>query len=206
MATRNLFGRIGTSWAVLGVAAVVLAGAARESRADMKEDYRRAQAAEQQGEYRTAIEIYQALLRQYPQDARLRARLAQAQLAQREGVPKATLEAKLRTVIIPAVDFQEADLDTVFQYLTLKTAELTEGKIQPNFIYKGTTEERKRANLTLRLSNIPVSELIRYVGDVSGTAFSYEPHAIVGTPLHRVSGKAATAEPADSGSPFAPVR
>jgi hypothetical protein len=189
----------------VGVMAVAFlwGGLAPESRADAKEDYRRAQAAEQEGDYATAIGIYQALLRQFPQDARLRARLAQAQMAQREGVPKATLEAKLRTVIVPSVEFQDADLDTVFQYLSQKTAELTEGKIQPNFIYKGSAEERKRVNLTLRLSNIPVSELIRYVGDLSGTTFRYEPHAIVGIPLHRVSAESATAEPS---APLAPPR
>jgi len=158
--------------------------------ADSKEDYRNAQVAEKEGDYRTAIAIYEALVRQYPRDPKLRAALAQARLAEREGTPKGVLEAKLKLVILPEVEFSDVDLDSVFMYLSQKTEELTGGKLRPNFIYKGSVEERKRPQITLRLSNVPVSEVIRYVGELTSTVFVYEPHAIVGTPGHLT-----TAEP-----------
>jgi len=158
--------------------------------ADPKDDYRRAQVAEKEGDYRTAIAIYEALVAQYPRDPKLRAAMAQARLAAREGSPKGTLEAKMKEVILPEVEFADVDLDSVFLYLSQRTEELSGGKVRPNFIYKGSAEDRKRPQITLRLSNVPVTEVIRYVGELTSTAFVYDLHAIVGTPLHLT-----TAEP-----------
>ena len=164
--------------------------------ADSQDNYRNARVAEKEGDYRTAIAIYEALVSQYPRDPKLRAALAQARLAAREGAPKGILEAKLKVVILPEVEFSDVDLDSVFLYLSQKTEELTGGKLRPNFIYKGSVEERTRPQITLRLSNVPVSEVIRYVGELTSTVFVYEPHAIVGTPSHLT-----TAEPVAKPSP-----
>jgi hypothetical protein len=67
------------------------------------------------------------------------------------------------------------------------TDELTGGKLHPNFIYKGSSEDRTRPQITLRLANVPVSEVIRYVGELTGTSFAFEPHAVVGTPVAMLS-------------------
>jgi len=151
--------------------------------ADPKDDYRLAQLAEKDGDYRTAIALYEALVGQYPGDPKLRAALAQAKLAAKKSSSKGALEGKLKAVILSQVEFSEADLDSVFLFLTQKTDEATGGKLHPNFIYKGSQEDRMRPQITLRLSNVPVSEVIRYVGELTSTAFVYETHAIVGTPL-----------------------
>ncbi|MBU6301199.1 MAG: hypothetical protein KGS60_06585 [Verrucomicrobia bacterium] len=158
-------------------------------RADVKQDYQQAKAAESEGDYAKAIAIYQTLVARFPQDPRLKASLAQARLAAREGNAKVTLESKLKTIIIPQVEFMDADLDSVFAYLIEKTKEISGGKVSPNFIYKGSSEESKRVRINLALANIPVTELIRYVGEISSTSFVYEPYAIVGSPLQKGAGQ-----------------
>ncbi len=159
--------------------------------ADPKQDYQQAKAAEKEGDYKTAIATYEALIAQFPQDPKLRAALAQARLAAREGTPKGSMEAKLKAIILPEVEFSDADLESVFLYLSQKSEELSQGKLKPNFIYKGSLDDRRKPQITLRLTSVPVSEVIRYVGELSATVFVYEPHAIVGTPVHL-----STAQPA----------
>lgn len=161
-----------------------------QAQADPKQDYQAAKAAETEGDYRTAISIYEGLVAQFPQDPRLRASLARARLAAREGAVKVTLESKLKSVVIPQVEFKDADLDSVFLFLIQKTEELSQGKVKPNFIYNGSAEQGNRAQITLRLTNVPVTEVIRYVGQLTSTSFVYEAHAVVGTPL-----QGATAQP-----------
>ena len=159
----------------------------RPGQAGPKDDFRQAQAAEGSGDYRTAISIYEALISQFPQDPKLRAALAQARLASKQPNLKGGLESQLKAVILPEVEFADADINSVFLYLTQKTDELTGGKLHPNFIYKGSNEDRTRPQITLRLANVPVSEVIRYVGELTGTSFAFEPHAVVGTPVAMLS-------------------
>ncbi len=163
--------------------------------ADPKQDYQQAKTAEKEGDYKTAIAIYEALIAQFPQDPKLRAALAQARLAAREGTPKGTMEAKLKTIILPEVEFTDADLESVFLYLSQKSEELSQGKLKPNFIYKGSLDDRRKPQITLRLTSVPVSEVIRYVGELSSTVFVYEPHAIVGTPVHLTTAQPGAATP-----------
>jgi hypothetical protein len=48
-----------------------------------------------------------------------------------------------------------------------------------NFIYKGTPEQRTATLITLSLRNVPLSEAIKYVGELSRSKVRYEPHAVV---------------------------
>ncbi|MEM0967726.1 MAG: hypothetical protein AAGJ31_00120 [Verrucomicrobiota bacterium] len=108
--------------------------------------------------------------------------LRNARMRMKAGEPSVSLESKLRQILIPQVSFEEADLETVFAYLTQKTRELSQGKVNANFIYKGTRDERTHPHITLQLSNVPVADVISYVGQLSNTSFKYEKFAVVGTP------------------------
>ena len=49
----------------------------------------------------------------------------------------------------------------------------------------GTPEQRRDTLVTLSLRNVPMTEAIRYVGQLSGTHIKYEEHAIVADPNYR---------------------
>ena len=53
--------------------------------------------------------------------------------------------------MIPQLNFTDAPIGDVLQYLTSRTEELTEGKFVPNFIYQGTPEQRQNTTLSLNL-------------------------------------------------------
>lgn len=92
------------------------------------------------------------------------------------------MEKQLAQIIIPQINFTDAPIGDVLQYLSSRAEELSGGKVVPNFIYKGTQEQRQNTVLSLNLRNVPMTEAIRYVGQLTRTSFRYEEHAIVADP------------------------
>ena len=134
--------------------------------------------------YPEAMKYFQYVKTKNPRDPRNMRYLNLTELAIKEGrTAKVDLEATLKSITIPEVDFQGASLGDVLAYIAQRAEELSDGKQSANFIYKGTAEQRANTEITLKLRNAPVTEVIRYVGSLSQTTFKFEEHAIVGTPL-----------------------
>lgn len=135
------------------------------------------------GSYREALEKFELVLSLKPNDpyARSYATRSKTALAQNLG-PKNDTEAQLAKIILPQVNFSDAPIGDVLQYLSSRAEELTGGKVVPNFIYKGTPEQRQNTLISLSLRNVPMTEAIRYVGQLAKTKFKYEQHAIVADP------------------------
>jgi len=150
---------------------------------DLKQTYQEGLAAYQAQNWKVAVEKFTEVLRRTG-NPRVRFYLRNAQLKLAEGEPSVSLEKKLSQVIIPSIEFEETPVPVALEYLRAKTVELTEGEIRPNFIYKADRNAPSPPTVTLRLSSIPVSEVIRYIGDLSRTRFRYEAHAVVGMPMH----------------------
>lgn len=110
--------------------------------------------------------------------------LRNAKLKLAQGAPSETLEKKLSKVILPNVEFAETPLPEVLDYLRRKTGELTKGAVQPNLLYKRDPANPAVPTVTLKLSNIPVTEVIRYLGELTQTKFKYETHALIGVPAN----------------------
>jgi hypothetical protein len=108
--------------------------------------------------------------------------LRNAKLKLAQGEPSGSLEQKLSKIVIPNVEFEGTDLPTTLDYLRTKTVEISKGKLQTNFIYKRDPNNPAVPTVTLKLANIPVAELIRYIGELTGTKFKYETYAVVGVP------------------------
>lgn len=118
--------------------------------------------------------------------------LRNAKLKLAQGVPSETLEKKLSKVILPSVEFAETPLPEVLDFLRRKTGELTNGTVQPNLLYKRDPANPAVPVVTLKLSNIPVTEVIRYLGQLTQTKFKYETHAIIGVPASGAAGAPAS--------------
>lgn len=135
------------------------------------------------GDYVTALKDFETFLKHQPNYPYARNYAAQCRQKIQQGIkPKRNLEAELATIVIPSVEFNNTDLGLVFEFLTQKSEELSGGKVVANFIYKGSEEQRKGTTITLKLRNAPFTDVVKYVGQLSRTAFTYEEFAIVGTP------------------------
>ncbi len=138
--------------------------------------------AYQEGDYDTAYLHFTTVLQKYPRDAKVRNYWYKTKSALKSGASKSNIEGQLSQLVIKDFEVDGADLDSVFDYLRQKATELSGGKFTPNFIYRGTPEDKAEARVTLKLSSIPMDQLIRYIGEQTATDFRYEQHAVVATP------------------------
>ena len=140
-----------------------------------------------QGKFAEALGKFTLVLQQNPRDPYARSYLAKAKVALENDLGKNNLESQLKKVIIPEINFKDAPLGDVLDYFAARAEELSGGKIVANIIYKGTPEERKNTLITLSVRNVPMTEAIRYVGQLSNTNFRYEQHAVVAEPRNSIN-------------------
>lgn len=147
---------------------------------------------------------FQKVLRSRPGYVYARNYLAKTEKALKNPPPSTdTLEKKLAGIMVPKFTFEDASLGDIMRYLTQKSEELSAGKVVANFIYKGPPSDRDNKLLTLNLANLPMTEVIRYVGLQTGIRFTYEKFAVVGTPVGQAAEK--TLQSQDAGVPSTPA-
>jgi hypothetical protein len=163
---------------------VLAAGApAQEKQRTVQDVYAQAVKQYEAGQYGAALQGFQTVLKYQPNFVYARSYAAKCLEAMKQGgAPKQNLDTKLAALTLPSVHFEGADLGLVFEYLTQKSEELSGGKVVANFIYKGTEEDKKNQKVVLSLRNVPFTDVIRYIGQLTNTVFTYEEFAIVATP------------------------
>ena len=100
--------------------------------------------------------------------------------------------SKLQETIIPIIDFNEATLKEAIDFLRQKSIEHDPLETDPtrrgvNFIIKDSTggpsdDDPPSRPITLRLSNVPLVEAIKYVTELAGLRYKVETWAIVIVP------------------------
>ena len=156
----------------------------QQKKVTLQSVFSKAEADFKAGKYEEAKGGYQAVLKARPGYVYARQGLAKTENALRNP-PKQnkTVEASLSALTVPKFKFEGASFGTVLDYLTEKSTEISGGKVTANFIYKGPAEDREKKLITLSLANVPLTEVIRYVGAQAGVRFAYDKYAVVGTPL-----------------------
>ncbi len=100
---------------------------------------------------------------------------AAASFAMRGG--RERLQAKLRTLRLPRVEFTAATLDEVIEYLRITSKDVDpEGK-GVGFVIKAADDVRSRT-LSLNLQDVPLEEVLRYATEMAGATFRVEEHAV----------------------------
>lgn len=92
--------------------------------------------------------------------------------------PANATKAALERIVLEKVQFEDATLPEVLDFLRQKGNQLGGGKVAINFVRK-LDEKGQNARVTLSLSQVPFTEVLRYVGDLAGVDFKYERFAIV---------------------------
>ena len=166
--------------AVLAFAAIGLTTSPAHAQKDAFNEGVRLFNAEQ---YEQALQMFEVVLRQKPGFvyARSYANKCRTAIAQGAGAKK-DLRAELAKIVLPKVSFEDAPIGDIMIYLSQRADELSGGKIVPNFIFKGTPEQRSNTLLNLNLKNVPLTEAIRYIGQLSNSRIDYEEHAIIVDP------------------------
>ena len=143
-----------------------------------------AQRAYMRNDYATAKEKFGLVLKLDPSNKTAigyqRRLLAEELQNAGKGDRNATQEA-LKKLIMEKVEFREASLPEALEFLKQKGNQLSGGKVPINFVLQ-LDEQAQAAKITISMQKIPFSEVLRYVGDLAGVQFVYEPYAIVVKP------------------------
>lgn len=138
------------------------------------------QAAFLKGDMETAKHSFQTI---YELDPRNKVaidylRRIKAQEARRGPNPGVSLEKQLAQVILPKVEFREASIGAAVEFLRQAVAKETGGKVAANFVLQMPEEQTKTQKVTLSLANVPFTEVVRYLAQMTSMAVQYDRFAI----------------------------
>jgi hypothetical protein len=140
------------------------------------------QAAYNKGDYATAKSAFEMA---YQMDSRnLTAINYLTKLRALEKTRKGTVtpEQQLAGIMVPKVNLKDATVGSVFEYLRSMSSKLSDGKVVANFVLKIPDEQIKTQTVTLSLSNVPFTEVVKFVAELANLSVEYQQHAVVVTP------------------------
>jgi hypothetical protein len=91
-------------------------------------------------------------------------------------------EQQLAALIVPKVSLKDATVGSVFDYLRNTANKLSDGKVTANFVLKLPDEQVKTQTVTLSLTNMPFTEVVKYVAELANLDVQYQKYAVVVTP------------------------
>ncbi len=103
-------------------------------------------------------------------------------LGNREKIAK-----KLRTMMVPKVDFSGASFEEVIEFLRVRSRDLDQEGRGIDFVLALPPEAASRP-IDLSLTNVPMEELVRYTAEKAGAAFKIEEFAVKFVTLSEQSG------------------
>ncbi|MCS7063879.1 MAG: hypothetical protein NZM04_07545 [Methylacidiphilales bacterium] len=89
---------------------------------------------------------------------------------------------KLRSIIIPSLNFNDASIDEVAAFLNAKARELDPEKVGINFIVQPEAAV-SATPVTLNLTNIPLDEALRYIAQLANVKTRIEEFGVLIVPL-----------------------
>ena len=175
----------------LAVVFLMVAGGGELAALTVGEVFNQGVQAYREGELAEARRKFELVLENDPGHPAARAYLRRIELDSRR--PQSYLD-RLEGVAIAGVNFRQATLDSVLDFLVQSVRESSDGELALNFVPKLTADEMRRRRLTLQLqSRVPLTEVLRYVGQLADVNFRNDTHALI------VEDKRAPREQAGSG-------
>ncbi|WP_009965552.1 type II secretion system protein GspD [Verrucomicrobium spinosum] len=98
------------------------------------------------------------------------------------GSNRASIQQKLRTLIVPLADFDSVSLVEVVEFLRIRSRDLDPAKKGVGFILHASPEIESRT-LTLRMSSVPLEEVLRQATSLTGADYRVDEHAVIITSL-----------------------
>lgn len=92
-------------------------------------------------------------------------------------------EALFASTMIKEINFNKATLAEALEALDLFASEATDEKFTPNFVIQDPTGQLDEKKITLKMSNVPLSGILKYVTELTGTSIRYDAHATVFRPF-----------------------
>jgi hypothetical protein len=133
---------------------------------------------ERMGRYDEAEARCLQVLQQNPSDAEAKRLLTEIQSLRHKPGPSTSLRELLETIIIPEVNFREAGVADVIEFLKTESQKISGAQNPINFVWEAP-ESFKTAKITLSLRQVPLADALKYVTGISGLRYRVDPHAVV---------------------------
>lgn len=98
------------------------------------------------------------------------------------GGDKESIQQKLRTLIVPLVDFDSVSMAEVVEFLRIRSRDLDPAKKGVGFVLHASPELQGKT-LTLQMSSVPLEEVLRQAVQLVGAAYRVDEHAVIITSL-----------------------
>lgn len=148
------------------------------------------QAAYTRGELENARAKFESVLRMDPKNQlatgylkQIRARLS----------PGTSQQDKLAQVLIPNVSFREATLGSALDAIKQSVAKASNGTTSVNFVLQ-IPESVALTPVTMNVTNIPATEVLKYIGTLANVTFVYDTYAVIVRPASG-TGESVQAQP-----------
>lgn len=148
--------------------------------ADVSKLLSEAQTAMIRGDLDTAKRNFTIVYQLDPKNAVAIGGLRQIAVQEAKGGGGASIEKQFAQVVLPQVQFKDATFTEALEYLKKKTTEISGGKQTANFVVQPGVDPN--AKITLSLTNIPLTEALRYVAGLVSAKIDYQKYAIVISP------------------------
>jgi hypothetical protein len=146
--------------------------------ADIQKYLTEGQTALLRGDLVTAKRNFETASKLDPRNPTVIGFLKQIAAAEAKNPSSPSSEAEFKGIIIPQIQFREATLSSVLDFMKKKVSELTGGKKSVNFVPQ-LTPEQMNAPITLTLTDIPFTEALRYVAETVDAKVEYQKYAVV---------------------------
>lgn len=162
---------------VLGMAAVTGMShlTVRAAGDDINALFQMGKAAYYKGDLETAQQLLSQVAARNPQHFETKALLAQIRTQKKPD--GSSLRKQYESVTLAKVEFADVTLQEALDGLRVLSKNTSNGKVIPNFIVKDPTLGTKQ--VSLNLSGMPLTEVIQYLAQVTGSKASYDQHAVV---------------------------
>jgi len=100
--------------------------------------------------------------------------------AESTAIPGAALHGKMENIIFPVIEFDDADIYSVIRYLS-RNSKRYDPAGEGIGIVEGFSKETaaKLPKITMSLSKIPMSEVVRYICQATGLKFKFDAGVVI---------------------------
>jgi|688.fasta_scaffold16795_10 hypothetical protein len=130
-----------------------------------------------EGDVTKAEQNLRAILKVQPQHPQARYQLSQLTL-NREKFAARARQLKMERTKIASVDFSGATVDECLDTLTTLIGDASEKSFSPNFVISDKNKKLESKTITLKLDNVPASQILNYIASNAECSVRYEEHAI----------------------------
>lgn len=142
---------------------------------DLHVMYEEGRAAFHAGQFDLARERLAYVLSKSPGHLPTQAMLVQ--IERQIGPDNTMLRKSYEKIILPRVEFAEVSLEEAVQAVRMLSMKATDNKVAPNVIVK--SPEAAKKPITLSLSQVPLSEVLNYLAQLTGSRLTYDKTAVV---------------------------